>query len=722
MQNSNNNSGSNNNNIDPSKIIRCKWVGIQKKNVTEYKHLCGYTTNQNLQMPVHGWKLSSFDTLYCAACDSTFRYSTDNHSVRRHIKDCKKQNGDKYAKRKQTGTDDIRKFVKRSRTFLKDASAADQKNFDNALTAWIVATNQSFRVVEEESFKTLISIANETIGKLKVPDRNKIKDLVMEFKTVRQESVRKKIQTLMQSCCFTSDIWTSLAHEGYINLNIHFIDKNFNKHTYLLDVSAFKGKHSHDRILSYWTKILEDWGIPITKVKRMVTDAGANIKKACSVGEIPWGHCANHSLHLIAQQLCFKKKELNQDENTFTNIADAEDEFIDSMSYDDAAITTAVQKSVDFFRKLAKLFNQSQKAADRFKKIQTGIYDQAHRPLLLPNDCQTRWNSTYLLLQRCIRLKDAINAFFEYLNSEGGKEEFPTGVSVKPIGYELWTLAKLLVQLLKPFFLATNALGGEKYCTIAIAFPWLRKIRFELQRPDSVYQSVIDNDTNLARQSKTKLKKMLKNIRNYLFNAFGERFSQVNDGDGQMCILSPSIAYAILVQKKLVGIDELKTEIEPWLMDRMLHAISKYDLSYTTINMVSTTGNNVDLEFDTGVFPSAEDAAPSATNSGSTTTTTTTTTDLTNYDPIKDECRRQITKYYSLIKMEGTSKVTKVFWNKNKDDLNILANVAQDHLGIPATSTDSERLYSAMSNIIHKKRASLNPETASAIAFCKINK
>ena len=59
-----------------------------------------------------------------------------------------------------------------------------------------------------------------------------------------------------------------------------------------------------------------------------------------------------------------------------------------------------------------------------------------------------------------------------------------------------------------------------------------------------------------------------------------------------MCILSPSIAYAILVQKKLVGINELKTEIEPWLMDQMRHAISKYDLSYTTINMVSTTGNN----------------------------------------------------------------------------------------------------------------------------------
>ena len=84
-------------------------------------------------MPVHGWKLSSFDTLYCAACENTFRYLTDNKSVQQHIKDCKKKNGDKYAKRKQTGTDDIRKFVRRSYEELDKRCREDDKRFGNPM-------------------------------------------------------------------------------------------------------------------------------------------------------------------------------------------------------------------------------------------------------------------------------------------------------------------------------------------------------------------------------------------------------------------------------------------------------------------------------------------------------------------------------------------------------------------------------------------------------------
>ena len=63
----------------------------------------------------------------------------------------------------------------------------------------------------------------------------------------------------------------------------------------------------------------------------------------------------------------------------------------------------------------------------------------------------------------------------------------------------------------------------------------------------------------------------------------------------------------------------------------------------------------------------------------------------------------------------------KTFWNYHKHDFHVLASVAHDYLAIPATSTDSERLYSLMSNIITKKRASLHPVTISALAFCNMN-
>ncbi len=49
--------GSNNNNIDPSKIIRCKWVGMQKKKCHRIQtfmrihHIVGQCFNINIHIP-----------------------------------------------------------------------------------------------------------------------------------------------------------------------------------------------------------------------------------------------------------------------------------------------------------------------------------------------------------------------------------------------------------------------------------------------------------------------------------------------------------------------------------------------------------------------------------------------------------------------------------------------------------------------------------------------
>ena len=50
------------------------------------------------------------------------------------------------------------------------------------------------------------------------------------------------------------------------------------------------------------------------------------------------------------------------------------------------------------------------------------------------------------------------------------------------------------------------------------------------------------------------------------------------------------------------------------------------------------------------------------------------------------------------------------WWKKNAAHYPTLAKLAKSLLCIPATSTPSERLFSAAGNIASKKRASLSPE------------
>lgn len=62
------------------------------------------------------------------------------------------------------------------------------------------------------------------------------------------------------------------------------------------------------------------------------------------------------------------------------------------------------------------------------------------------------------------------------------------------------------------------------------------------------------------------------------------------------------------------------------------------------------------------------------------------------------------------------------WWEKNAASYPTLAEQARSLLCIPATSTPSERLFSAAGNIVSKKRASLSPKHVDMLTFLHCNK
>ena len=61
------------------------------------------------------------------------------------------------------------------------------------------------------------------------------------------------------------------------------------------------------------------------------------------------------------------------------------------------------------------------------------------------------------------------------------------------------------------------------------------------------------------------------------------------------------------------------------------------------------------------------------------------------------------------------------WWKAHKDRYPTLASLAKAYLCIPATSTPSERLFSAVGNIASKKRASLSQEHVDMLTFLHCN-
>lgn len=104
---------------------------------------------------------------------------------------------------------------------------------------------------------------------------------------------------------------------------------------------------------------------------------------------------------------------------------------------------------------------------------------------------------------------------------------------------------------------------------------------------------------------------------------------------------------------------------------------------------------------------------------------------VTSTDTITTESTLPATLLDSLLGSDGEEEdrageaedVHTQVWRKeaNSDRYPMLARLAKSNLRIPATSTPSERLFSAAGNIASKKRASLSQEHVDMLTFLHCN-
>ncbi|GBP57014.1 Zinc finger BED domain-containing protein 4 [Eumeta japonica] len=114
-----------------------------------------------------------------------------------------------------------------------------------------------------------------------------------------------------------------------------------------------------------------------------------------------------------------------------------------------------MQLAIQFF-KLARKYKGYQTKCKKYRHILTILQKQLHKiqdrlnqpHLKVFQDCVTRWNSTYYMLERFLKAKDALSL---YINDS----------EIDPILPEEWKIIECCVELLKPFEEATRELSSS---------------------------------------------------------------------------------------------------------------------------------------------------------------------------------------------------------------------------------------------------------------------
>jgi hAT family C-terminal dimerisation region len=420
------------------------------------------------------------------------------------------------------------------------------------------------------------------------------------------------------------------------------VDESFCQKQALLEAVDFDGSHTGTNIAAAVFAMLEKWNLSPDIVHIALRDNAANMKKGLKDAGLDHFGCFAHTLQLVVHA------GIKSQQGVLNVIATG--------------------------RRIAQYFHKSPLAKDRLVQLQVSLKLPKHRIL---QDVQTRWNSTYYMLERLYEQRQALAAYVaEYDCPEFG--------SLDP---EKWNLVDKIIRVLRQFEIFTREISSEA-STIGDIIPIVAMIKLNL---------AVNNEEGTG-----DIYKGVQIMRSTLRNEMNERFD-TNEIEKQ-----PKLVLATLLdpryKDKFISSAENKQQASVLLLELASQAnLATVESEVAALSALPTKKARTDESTSVWVAYDAfvkKEVASSGT--------------LSSLENI------QLQNYMA----EGTIDRTVspfVWWACNKSRFDRLAIVAKKYLGAPSTSVASERLFSTAGKIYTEERNRLHADKAEKLLFVKYN-
>ncbi|XP_044723732.1 Ribonuclease H-like protein [Hirsutella rhossiliensis] len=365
------------------------------------------------------------------------------------------------------------------------------------LLDWITYHNLPFDIVNTERFQRLLLYGNPLLDATHIPSgKTLLRMLESEYRGA-VGPVTEVLRTARSQVHFSFDGWTSKFYPAFLGVNAQLIDHNFAQHRILLGLRPLLGKHNGASLADEVADTLAFWQVnnPDT-VGYFTLDNAAN-NDTC-MEDLAFEHgfspeerrirCAAHILNLCVRAMLYGSKQ----ENFAAIVAADGDDLDDDEEQVDQAIDEALNGEMEDGTDEDPGANtaveipdedliSSHPAPEEINAATFREYSQNGAPGILHNiglqlrntqlyeqflqsqrkesghgttlhwafNNATRWNSDMRMMERALRLRPALNTFFNDVSE-------PYRLSA----YD-WKVIEVLVKLLKPFEISTKQLQGS---------------------------------------------------------------------------------------------------------------------------------------------------------------------------------------------------------------------------------------------------------------------
>ena len=710
--------------------------------------------------PAGGWKSTHAKQFYCLKCKVRYAYKSGNSTtVSSHMKSYHQKEIDEFLVKTKNQRSTISKFVtKRPRLSKTPCSKDDYKKLKQILVEWLCKNLRPFSIVEDKKFREFCTLLQRCHGEFEMLGRTAIAEEVKNHAETCRIDFKSDVKEQCNYYCFTTDAWTSRAKDSYISLTLHFVTKELEMKSCMLEIDHLPGSHSGQALAERIRSLILDWKLNLNNCSMMVTDNGSNMVLASKLLGVEHMSCFAHSLHLVVQAIVgkaalascsdpgdvFEEEECVVSEEpppppppivpadgsstevglSLTNVPQLQDNVCKQqvnvsqqqfnasiqqlnvnaprqLTVEEALLYT--QRAVERFRKLVRYFHRSPKALSKFKSLQTT------KPVGLVLDVVTRWNSTYDMLARLASLKQCIQRWYVYLETEEGQLQFKNYKLDKPTD-EDWMVLDGLILLLQDFKGVTEVLSGSFYPTVTLILPSLRLWKTKLNRKDFFNKLKV---THVLGGYFGNTLERLEKVRHYLMTKFDKRFQN----------LPALVTWSTLLDPRFVKSEHLSQEereqSEKALIDKavtlMINEKGRADVEVILSDSEDSQTSHKSRSFSEELF--CQGVKPKAVSLKSTL--------VESEQGDTDTYRRQAVNEFALYCSKAANVPCKgdplAWWKENLSDSQMLVPLVRYVFGIVATSVPSEQLFSVAGNAISLRRARLKPTTVRNILFINKN-
>ena len=308
-----------------------------------------------------------------------------------------------------------------------------KKRLDELVLDLVILDMQPLSVVEDTGFRRLV---NELDPKYQIISRKQLTQVLLPKKyNTEKAKLLSKLKTV-DSLSVTTDQWSSRTNEGYTTITAHFIDDDWKLHSPVLMTRHKAQRHTAINLANELEASFAEFDIN-DKVTAVVTDNASNITAAITRLENVEGRqaCFAHTLNLCVRHA------LTGDPET----------------------KVLVKKIKD----IVSFFHSSNNAVDELKNIhkiqKTSFYK-------LKQDVETRWNSTYMMMESFQKQLIAVSTV---LGNRG-----KVNLCLTDADQVMLTEA---LAVLKPFFDITQEISSEQHTSISKMIPMIQILHKKLE-------------------------------------------------------------------------------------------------------------------------------------------------------------------------------------------------------------------------------------------------